>query len=1104
MPDDDALWYKDAIIYELRVSAFQDSNADGIGDFRGLIQRLDYLKDLGVTAVWLLPFYPSPMRDDGYDISDYVSVHPDFGTLDDFKAFLRAAHRRGLRVITELVLNHTSDQHPWFQRARRSPPGSRYRKFYVWSDTPERYKQARVIFRDFERSNWTWDPVAGAYYWHRFYSHQPDLNYDNPEVRRAVLRAVDFWMRLGVDGMRLDAVPYLYEREGTICENLPETHAFLRELRAHIDARYPNRMLLAEANQWPVDAVAYFGQGDECHMAFHFPVMPRLFMAIHMEDRFPVIDILRQTPPIPDTCQWALFLRNHDELTLEMVTDEERDYMYRVYAYESQARINLGIRRRLAPLLGKDRRRIELMNALLFSLPGTPIIYYGDEIGMGDNIYLGDRNGVRTPMQWSADRNAGFSRANPQRLHLPVIVDPEYHYESVNVEAQQSNPHSLLWWMKRIIALRKRYRAFGRGSIRFLLADNRKVLSFVRQHENEQLLVVANLSRFVQHVELPLQEFRGLELVEAFGRTRFPPIEDRPYPLTLGPHSFYWFSLERRGEARLELTTARLVPDWEVRGSWQQVLRDPLRQELERALAAFLLEQPWFPRPEVRVLRCAIEEEIELRDQGEPLVLLLLRLERGTGDKERFLVPLSFREDRRDGHAPERNTVVATLRLEERGVWKQGWLVDAGGQEAFGMAVMETLARRRSHKTELGQAVWSVTRFHRQLLAEPASAFPVAVQMQNPPSFVGAGKVRLKVYRGLVRGVHPETEIGSVLASRAEELPIAPLVGAWEYRPFGGEPVTLAVAHRFILHESDLWQYTTDHLRQYFERVLAGEEKSRPEVPPPRLLRLVEQAPPALLRDAVGAYFETARRLGIRLAALHRALATASDAPEFSPEPITLLYQRSLYQSLRNRMAQAGFALADRLAELPASERSAAERLLGESERLLVLAERAMSEPLHGMRIRCHGDLHLGRILHTGADVVITGFAGDPTRSPLEVRVKRTPLYDAASLIRSFGFAVERMLYGPAATIRGEDMPRLEPWGRLWERWVGTAFLRAYLEGMEGSGLLPADAHALDCLLAFCLIERNLIALGQEAAQRPDHIAIPVRALLQWLEAPAC
>src|SRR5438045_4198994 len=576
----DPFWYKDAIIYETHVKTFCDSDGDGMGDFRGLIEKLDYLQELGITAIWLLPFYPSPLRDDGYDIADYFDVNPNFGTLDDFRALLDAAHARNLRVITELVINHTSDQNPWFQKSRRAvavagvggsgrtgpagvtDPGYSddlaYKDFYVWSDTPEKYKEARIIFKDFETSNWAWDPVAKAYYWHRFYTHQPDLNFDNPAVHDALFKVLDFWMNMGVDAFRLDAIPYLYEREGTTCENLPETHEFLKKLRAHIDKKFPGKMLLAEANQWPEDSRPYFGDGDECHMAFNFPVMPRMYMALAQEDRFPIVDIMAQTPPIPDNCQWALFLRNHDELTLEMVTDEDRDYMWRTYAADREARINLGIRRRLAPLMQNNRGRIHLMNGLLFSFPGTPIVYYGDEIGMGDNIYLGDRNGVRTPMQWSADRNAGFSRANPQKLYLPAIIDPQYHYEQTNVEVQQSSPWSLLWWMKRLIATRKRYRAFGRGSMEFLVPENRKILAFVRRFEEETILVVANLSRLVQVFELDLAQFRGMVPVELSGGTRFPEIGDRPYFLNLGPFAFYWFTLEQQ---RVEATlTSEEVP----------------------------------------------------------------------------------------------------------------------------------------------------------------------------------------------------------------------------------------------------------------------------------------------------------------------------------------------------------------------------------------------------------------------------------------------------------------------------------------------------------------------------------------------------------------
>ncbi|ACZ41252.1 trehalose synthase [Thermobaculum terrenum ATCC BAA-798] len=541
--NDDPTWYKDAIIYEVGVRCFFDSNNDGSGDIPGLTAKLDYIESLGVTAIWLLPFYASPLKDGGYDISDYRSLHPDFGTIEDFKVFLDEAHRRGIRVITELVLNHTSDQHQWFREAR-SNPNSPYRDYYVWSDTDDKYKDARIIFIDTERSNWTWDQEAGKYYWHRFFSHQPDLNYDNPKVQQEILDIVGYWLDMGVDGLRLDAVPYLYEREGTNCENLPETHEFLKKLRKFVDDNWPNRMLLAEANQWPEDVVAYFGNGDECHMAYHFPIMPRMYMALRREDRHPITEILRRTPPIPETCQWALFLRNHDELTLEMVTDEERDYMYHEYAKDPRMRLNLGIRRRLAPLLDNSERRIQLMHLLLFTLPGTPIIYYGDEIGMGDNVYLGDRDGVRTPMQWSGDRNAGFSRANPQALYLPPIRDPVFTYEAVNVEAQEQVPTSLLNWMKRTIQIRKKYPVFGRGSIRFLQPSNRAVLAYIRQYQDTTILCACNLSRFCQAAELDLSDFKGLYPVELYGKTVFPQIGELPYLLTFGPHVFYWFELK--------------------------------------------------------------------------------------------------------------------------------------------------------------------------------------------------------------------------------------------------------------------------------------------------------------------------------------------------------------------------------------------------------------------------------------------------------------------------------------------------------------------------------------------------------------------------------
>jgi maltose alpha-D-glucosyltransferase / alpha-amylase len=541
--NNDPLWYKDAIIYQLHVKSFRDANGDGYGDFAGVTQRLDYIRQLGCNTIWLLPFFPSPLKDDGYDIASYESIHPTYGTIEDFKEFLDAAHARDIRVIIELVINHTSDQHPWFQRARRAPKNSPERNWYVWSDDPNRYGGTRIIFTDTETSNWTWDPVAQQFFWHRFFGHQPDLNFDNPEVLEAVKNVMRFWLRMGVDGLRLDAIPYLIERDGTNCENLPETHEVLRDLRRALDAEFENRIFLAEANQWPPDVRPYFGNSDECHMAFHFPVMPRMYMAIRKEDRTPIVDIMRQTPEIPNDCQWAIFLRNHDELTLEMVTDEERDYMYKEYAKDPRMRINVGIRRRLAPLMDNGRRQIELMNALLMSMPGTPIMYYGDEIGMGDNVYLGDRNGVRTPMQWTPDRNAGFSEADSAALYSPVIVDPPYGYQGINVAAQERTSTSLLRWMRRLVQVRQQFKVFGRGTWEPINANNRRVLVFMRRYKDETILCVNNLSRFAQYVELDLREFMAKIPLELWSRNCFPPIGDLPYLLTLGPHNFLWFRL---------------------------------------------------------------------------------------------------------------------------------------------------------------------------------------------------------------------------------------------------------------------------------------------------------------------------------------------------------------------------------------------------------------------------------------------------------------------------------------------------------------------------------------------------------------------------------
>jgi maltose alpha-D-glucosyltransferase/alpha-amylase len=766
----DPLWYKDAVIYEVHVRSFADSNGDGIGDFPGLIQRLDYIRSLGVTALWLLPFYPSPLRDDGYDIADYFGVHQTYGRVGDVRRLVREAHKRGLRVITELVCNHTSALHPWFQRARRSPRGSVWRDFYVWSDDDRRYSEARIIFKDFETSNWTWDPVAQAYYWHRFYSHQPDLNFDNPRVKEAIFKVVDHWLGMGIDGLRLDAIPYLFEREGTNCENLPESHAFLKQLRAYIDANYSNRMLLAEANQWPEDAAAYFGKGtgDECQMAFHFPVMPRLFMALRMEDRFPIIDILDQTPPIPVTAQWAMFLRNHDELTLEMVTDEERDYMYRAYSHDPEARINLGIRHRLAPLLRNNRRGIELMNVLLFSLPGTPVIYYGDEIGMGDNIHLGDRNGVRTPMQWSVDRNAGFSSANSQRLFQPLITDHEYHYEAVNVEVQDANPLSLLNWMRRLIAMRKRYPAFGRGTIEFLHLENRKMLAFLRRHGEQRILVVANLSRFTQFAGLDLSAHRGLVPVELFGRTEFPTIGDEPYPIVLTPHSFLWFSLE---PARAKVSLDGPAPELS--------LRDP---ELVRALPGYLNRQRWFRGKSRRVQEVTILDSVPIASAQ----LKVIEVRYDEGDPDIYALPVCRS--------------------------KEGDVVDALGEPAFNASLLEAITRRHRFKGRIGGVLALPTPQLARLRSGGGELAPhLSGAEQSNNSVVFGERLIMKLFRRVEAGINPDLEMQRFLTERG--FPNIPTVaGALLYRRGRDQTSALAMLQAYVPNQGDGWSHALDML----------------------------------------------------------------------------------------------------------------------------------------------------------------------------------------------------------------------------------------------------------------------------------------------------
>jgi trehalose synthase/trehalose synthase-fused probable maltokinase len=1102
--DDDPLWYKDAIIYEVHVRAFNDSDGDGSGDFKGLIEKLPYLQELGVNAIWLLPFYPSPLRDDGYDIADYEDVNPMYGRLPDVRKFIAESHRRGMRVINELVCNHTSDQHPWFQKARRARPGSAMREMYVWSETNQKYQDARIIFKDFEVSNWTWDHVANAYYWHRFFSHQPDLNYDNPRVKEALFKVCDFWLDMGIDGMRLDAVPYLYEREGTNGENLPETHGFLKELRKHIDDGYRNRMLLSEANQWPEDAVAYFGQGDECNMGFHFPLMPRLFMSIRMEDRFPIIDILAQTPAIPDTSQWALFLRNHDELTLEMVTDEERDYMYRAYTQDRAARINLGIRRRLAPLLGNERRRIELMNGLLFSLPGTPVIYYGDEIGMGDNIFLGDRNGVRTPMQWSGDRNAGFSDANRQRLYLPVITDPEYHYETVNVETQHQNPHSMLSWMKRVIALRKRHRAFGRGTLELLRPENRKILAFVRRYESEQILVIANLSRFLQTVELDLSEWKGMVPLELFGSTELPVIGDAPYFLTLGPHSFFWFSLQPRATAQVPgdgQAPAATLPEIKVSSDWDSVLVGSARERLETVLLGYIRQRRWFAGKARRLKAAQIKDVITVPGVDGAAYLVTVTVSYAEGDPDTYLVPMAYASAAEAPQILERWPHAAIAWLRPVGAEQRGLLYDALGPPEFTEGMLDTIARRRRATSPGGTLVGSTTKAFARLRGPETIRLEAALSVteQTNNSVVFGDRLILKISRRLEEGLNPELEVGRFLTEKTSFSQIAPIAGSLEFRRAKAEPLTLAILQGYVPNQGDAWQYTLTTLAHF----LTGGEVVSTDAPP-RIRRSLAQAIandlPEVATRTVGAYLESARLLGQRTAELHAALASDPDDPAFAPEHISQQDQRSIYQSLNGVALRSMELLRSQLKRLPENARDEARQVLELEPRIMSALRAFLGRRLTTTRIRVHGDYHLGQVLYTGSDFVIIDFEGEPTRSLYERRLKRLALRDVAGMVRSFQYASQTAL--ESKNIPAESTERSQAWSRLWVDSVSATFLRSYMSTAGTASFIPHGADDLEMQLKTMLLEKALYELRYELNTRPDWVRIPLRGILD-LMAPA-
>ncbi|PMR73229.1 maltose alpha-D-glucosyltransferase [Billgrantia endophytica] len=1090
---DDPLWYKDAVIYQVHVKSFFDANDDGIGDFKGLIEKLDYIVSLGVNTIWVLPFYPSPRRDDGYDIAEYTGVSPDYGTLEDARRFIDEAHRRGLRVLTELVINHTSDQHEWFQRARREPPGSPERDFYVWSDTDQKYPGTRIIFLDTEASNWTWDPVAGAYYWHRFYSHQPDLNFDNPQVLDEVLQVMEYWLDMGVDGLRLDAIPYLVEREGTNNENLPETHEVLKKIRAVIDERYPDRMLLAEANQWPEDTQPYFGDGDECHMAFHFPLMPRMYMALAQEDRFPITDILRQTPEIPATCQWAIFLRNHDELTLEMVTGKERDYLWNHYAADRRARINLGIRRRLAPLLERDRRRIELLNSLLLSMPGTPVLYYGDEIGMGDNIYLGDRDGVRTPMQWSVDRNGGFSRADPASLVLPSIMDPLYGYQAVNVESQLRDPHSLLNNMRRLLAVRDQHRTFSRGTMRPLYPANRHILAYLREMvldngDAETLLCVANMARTAQAVEIDLSAFAGQVPVEMVGGSAFPPIGRIPYLLTLPPYGFFWFLL----------APETAMPEWHVpapepmpefvtliiKKQLEDIFQAPARQLLEReTLPSYLPKRRWFATKQARIDQVRMLYVTRLEHSQHSMLITELEVQHAHGI-ERYQLPLAFLGEEEQEQTSALTQQLAMARV--RRFHEVGLLTDALTLDAFALAVLDAMRRSAKLPCDTGEIRFLPTAIFAELeLPESPDVVHQTAEQSNSSVVIGRQLV-IKLFRRLESGLHPEAEIGRYLTERGFSH-IAALHGEVTRFDEQGTPQTLMILQSFIDNQGDAWAWTRATLGRSVREAMADRELGYDR----KLDETVYGA-----SEELEAFATT---LGKRLGEMHVVLGSPSDDPAFRPEIAHGAHVGQWARRVRERVEEALVLLERHQASCTDAERQLAERILAGRDTLSAAIDPIANLAEGSLLIRIHGDLHLGQVLVAHDDAYIIDFEGEPARPLEERRAKDSPLRDVAGMLRSFDYAFAQMEEAYAGGEGDEAQAGHDAAEHCLLR-ARQAFLNAYWQAtlaLPHEWKHPAGAAAAVDLF---VLEKTAYEITYEMFNRPAWLGVPLRGLAAIVE----
>ncbi len=1088
----DVLWYKDAIIYELHIKAFRDSNGDGIGDFGGLLEKLDYLQELGLTAIWVLPFYPSPLKDDGYDIADYYAINPRYGSIEQFQQFLAEAHKRNLKVITELVINHTSDQHPWFQRARTAPKGSPEREFYVWSDDPEKYKDVRIIFQDFEASNWTWDPIAKQYYWHRFFHHQPDLNYDNELVQQEIIKVLDYWCAMGVDGFRLDAVPYLYEREGTNGENLPETHTFLKKLRSHIDEHFPGTVFLAEANMWPEDSASYFGNGNECHMNYHFPVMPRMFMAVQQENRYPITDIFDQTPAIPENCQWAIFLRNHDELTLEMVTDEERDFMYKVYAKDPKARINLGIRHRLAPLMDNDRKRIELMNALLFSLPGTPVVYYGDEIGMGDNFYLGDRDGVRTPMQWSPDRNAGFSAANPHQLYLPVILDPEYSYEAVNVELQRRNTSSLFWFMKRIIAMRRNHEAFGRGSMQFIHVENPKVLAFIRSYGEENILVIVNLSKHVQPAEIDLKDYKGAVPVEAFSKNRFPPIkEDSPYFFTLSAHSYQWFILQKVSE----LSLTQNLPAIEM-GEWNELAKSNLQTLEKQVLPVYLQPQNWFNPLRRQLHNLLVIEHSIIEVEKSAVHLLLIETSYESGLPELYQLPLFFIEKESakkiTDNCPE--AVLANVKIASG----EGVICDAYYTSEFQHYLLQQFSPSPTNTTT------NAILFNIKEGKKITTSTPLQTKLNNAgeaiSTIVYGNLFQLKIFRKLDWGINPTIEIVDYLNEQKKFNQVQSLLGAVEWTSKKGT-VILGMLQEGVENHGDGYAYMLERIGNFIERILAADKSQL--APAERIGSFAEPVQfdelPESLQTLLGARAaEQARLIGVRTAEMHLALGADTHVREFIAEEFSLHYQRSLFSSMQSLVRETYQLLARKSSDYSTDLQKELNNLTNRKDEILSRLKRIYSNKLDVVKIRIHGDFDLKTIVLTGKDLLIQNFGSNSSFSFSERRLKRSPMKDVANMMYSF-YEVAYSGFLNNDGVSKEDLKQLFPFAEQWAFFMSSFFFNAYQNTIAAAPFLPAKKEEKEVFIQTYLIEKAVQKLNQ-ALKGEQPIQAPLHLLLYLLK----